>query len=172
MSTHVSEWIAAYYDGELHGLRLYQVESHLQDCAECRAELEGMKSLSSLLEENPAAPPRIAPDRFVAQVGLRLPPQAPSAGRPALKTRWLVMPLGLLVAWAFFQAILIVSGALLWLVPGFGFDPGVVFVEFVLISIGLTVVLAALLWSWLAGWWVMSRTQMTAPASMDASIRS
>lgn len=159
MSAHVTEWIAAYYDGELHGLKLMQVEGHLQECAECRAELEGMQSLSSLLAENPPAPPRTAPDRFVAQVRLRLPAQAVSAGKPALKAKWLALPLGALVAWAFLQAVLIVSGAVLWVVPGLGFSTDEVLVELTLISFGLTAVLAALLWSWLAGWWVMSRRQ-------------
>ena len=29
MSKHVSEWLNAYHDGELHGSQLHQVEAHL-----------------------------------------------------------------------------------------------------------------------------------------------
>jgi hypothetical protein len=78
------------------------------------------------------------------------------------------MPLGLLVAWAFFQAVLIVTGAIFWTMSRFGFASGEVFIELTILSIGLTVVLAALLWSWLAGWWVMSRNQLTAPTSSES----
>ena len=54
MSTHVSEWLNAYYDGELHGSRLQHVESHLAACELCQTELESLESLSDLLHQVPA----------------------------------------------------------------------------------------------------------------------
>ena len=52
MSEHVTEWLNAYLDGELHGARLRQVENHLAECAECRAELDECAELSALLQRN------------------------------------------------------------------------------------------------------------------------
>lgn len=111
MNQHVTGWLEAYHDGELHGLRLHQVETHLAQCAACRAELEQLQALSALLQESPAAERLTAPDRFVAQVGLRLArrPEQP-AGRRALETGWRLIPAGLLGAWAFAQAVFIMVG--------------------------------------------------------------
>ena len=51
MSKHVSEWLNAYYDGELHGHKLRLVEEHLAECEACQAELESLHGLSDLLHE-------------------------------------------------------------------------------------------------------------------------
>jgi anti-sigma factor RsiW len=48
MSTHVSEWLNAYHDGELRGNRLQYVETHLAECELCQAELESLDNLSDL----------------------------------------------------------------------------------------------------------------------------
>jgi anti-sigma factor RsiW len=50
MSNHVTEWLNAYLDGELHGSRLYHVEEHLAACEFCQAELESLDHLSALLQ--------------------------------------------------------------------------------------------------------------------------
>ena len=73
MNQHVTPWLGAYHDGELKGLRLRQVEAHLAQCAACRVDLEKLQALGALLQESPAATGLMPPDRFVAQVGLRLP---------------------------------------------------------------------------------------------------
>jgi hypothetical protein len=54
------------------------------------------------------------PEQFVAQVGLRLPrrPQPP-AWSQVLRTGWKLAPLGLVGAWAFAQAVVVVAAALL-----------------------------------------------------------
>jgi hypothetical protein len=114
MNEHVTTWLGAYHDGELRGRRLRQVEDHLARCAACRAELEGLQALAALLQESPAARDLTPPEHFVAQVGLRLPrrPERPAWQR-ALEVGWRLAPLGLLGAWAFVQAVLIVAGAIL-----------------------------------------------------------
>ena len=112
MTKHVTTWLGAYHDGELRGLRLRQVETHLARCATCRAELEEMRVLAALLQESPTARDLTPPERFVAQVGLRLPrpPERP-AWQQALEIGWQLVPLGLLGAWAFAQAVFTVARA-------------------------------------------------------------
>ena len=114
MFEHVTAWLEAYHDGELRGHRSRQVEFHLAECAACRAELEKLHALAALLQESPLAGDLTPSERFVAQVGLRLPrrPDRPAWQR-VLKTGWQLTPLGLLGAWAFVQSVFVVAGALL-----------------------------------------------------------
>jgi len=114
MTEHVTAWLEAYHDGELQGRRSRQVEAHLADCAACRAELEKLRVLAALLQEPPPAGGLTPPERFVAQVGLRLPrrPDRPAWQR-ALKVGWQLTPLGLLGAWAFAQSAFAAAGVLL-----------------------------------------------------------
>ena len=65
MSNHVTEWLNAYLDGELHGSRLQHVEAHLAECDACQAELESLERLSSLLQKS-------LPRSSLRQNGLRL----------------------------------------------------------------------------------------------------
>ncbi len=121
---HVTDWLGAYHDGELRGLRLQKVEAHLAHCEVCQAELAELQALTTLLQTSPA--PRILtqPDRFAAQVGLRLVrrPVQPT-WRRALEIGWRLAPVGLLGALAFVQAALLVSGiALRALQFGLGSD--------------------------------------------------
>lgn len=107
MNAHISEWLAAYHDGELRGRRLAQVEAHLAACPACLAELEQLESLSTLLSEAPEAPVLTAPDRFAAQVGLRLKrrhsmKQAPAAGKNRV---WAFLPVTLLIGLGFLQIV-------------------------------------------------------------------
>jgi anti-sigma factor RsiW len=114
MTQHMTDWLGPYYDGQLGGRRLRQVEAHLAHCATCRAELESLRALAVLLQEGPAAENLTSPERFVAQVGLRLPrrPERPAWQR-ALETGWRLVPLGLLGAWAFVQTVFVVAGVVL-----------------------------------------------------------
>jgi anti-sigma factor RsiW len=162
MSQHVTAWVSAYHDGELSGARLFQVEAHLLDCPACRAELEALKALSTLLQKSPAMPVRTSPERFVAQVRLRTRPHFTS---PApLRTRqagWLLVPLSLLGIWAFLQAVLMLSRLVLMALPLSGglpgtqteWFPGQMAAQLFVLDAALTAVLVALLWGWLAGWW-------------------
>ncbi|MEE8390904.1 MAG: zf-HC2 domain-containing protein [Anaerolineae bacterium] len=114
MNGHVTAWLGAYHDGELHSRHLRQVEAHLEHCETCRAELDELGMLTALLQASPAPEGLTQPDRFVAQVGLRLPrrPTQPTWKR-ALETGWRLVPVGLLGAWVFVQATLYVSSAVL-----------------------------------------------------------
>jgi len=115
MTEHVTAWLGAYHDGELHGHRRHQVEAHLAECATCRAELESLQALSALLQESPVAVEITSPERFVANVGLRLPRRPEqTAWQRALETGWQLVPVGLLGAWTFAHAVFIVAGVLLF----------------------------------------------------------
>jgi predicted anti-sigma-YlaC factor YlaD len=124
MNEHVIPWLGAYHDGELKGHRLRQVENHLAECAACSAELAQLQLLRELLQESPAAEGLLPAERFVAQVGLRMPrhPEKPAWQR-VLETGWRLAPAGLIGAWAFVQAVFIVAGiALIVLQVGVGID--------------------------------------------------
>jgi hypothetical protein len=112
MSRHVSEWLSAYYDGELHGSRLREVEAHLAECGLCQAELNSLGSLSQILQEVPA-PELSSPERFASQVNLRLPQKrtAPPANR-IFEVGWWMVPVGLLAAWIFISTSSLVSSIL------------------------------------------------------------
>ncbi len=115
MSEHILAWLGAYHDGELHGRRLAQVEGHLAECETCRAELDELRALRSLLASSLPAELPTPPERFVAQMGLRLPRRpAQPAWQRALERGWQMVPLGLLGAWAVVQAAFILTtGAVL-----------------------------------------------------------
>jgi anti-sigma factor RsiW len=109
MPKHVTEWLAAYADGELRGSRLQQVKEHLAECEFCQAELESLDNLSLLLQEIPA--PEFTPaERFAAQVSLRLPrSRSATYGRKALEIGWWMIPVGLLAIWFFVSVVFLVS---------------------------------------------------------------
>jgi len=163
MSEHVTAWLEAYHDGELRGHRTQQVDAHLARCAACRTELERLAALAALLRESPAASDLTPSERFVAQVGLRLPrrPDRPAWQR-VLKGGWQLAPLGLLGTWAFAQAVFIVTGVLLVALQlGLGGDlvasllpapQGGLWLP-VTLNLVLTGVIGLLYWSWLASWW-------------------
>lgn len=112
MSKHVIEWLNAYLDGELKESQAQQVEEHLVACDDCRAELESLARLSSLLQEVPA-PEFTAPERFVAQVNLRLPRKRTTGSKnKALEIGWWMIPVGLLGTWIFIVTSYLVSGLL------------------------------------------------------------
>lgn len=109
MSDHVTEWLNAYYDGELKGGRLRQVEDHLAACEACRAELESLRELSVWLHEAPAAE-FVSQERFVSQVNLRLTQRrsTPMKNKVA-DVGWWMIPVGLLMAWVFFSTTALIS---------------------------------------------------------------
>lgn len=107
MDKHITQWLAAYYDGELRGRRLAQVEAHLEDCPECLTELEQLSSLSALLAEAPEAPALTTPDRFAAQVGLRLSRRRVVQNWPAARQArvWAALPVSIVLGLAFLQVV-------------------------------------------------------------------
>lgn len=115
MNPHVSELLAAYHDSELPSNRQHQVEEHLQDCSICRAELESYVELSAFLKAD-VVPHQTPPQRFAAQVQLRLPRTLPSRISPkeGQPPRWaLGIPLVLILFWAFLQAAIKVTSFIL-----------------------------------------------------------
>ena len=109
MSDHVIEWLSAYLDGELKGRRLLQVEEHLSQCEACQSALDSLQGLSALLQQVPVL--EFTPnERFVAQVNLRLPHTQPKAARRYLiEAGWWMIPIGLSMAWIFFNTAVLVS---------------------------------------------------------------
>jgi predicted anti-sigma-YlaC factor YlaD len=110
MSEHIIQWLGAYHDGELSGLRLRQVEQHLAECAECRAELDGLQGLAELLQGTAPAGDFLPTERFVANLTLNLPrqPEPPQPHR-ILEIGWWLIPVGLLGAWVFVQVTFALS---------------------------------------------------------------
>jgi anti-sigma factor RsiW len=122
MTEHVTQWLEAYYDGELKGRRVQQVEAHLETCEICMAELENLSSLSALLQEFPEARNLTPVDTFTAQVGLRLPRKPEESKRNRFfQVSWQWVPVGLLTTWLFVQTAFFVSGVITWafrVIPG------------------------------------------------------
>jgi anti-sigma factor RsiW len=182
MSEHVLDWLGAYHDGELTGSLLRRVEAHLQDCAACQTELAALQALSTHLQIAPAAVTRARPDQFVAQVQLRLPTRRMTPAQPTQLERaagiWL--PLGVFALWTFSQAVLLVGGVAVSVfsipLPGIGalalliqqFAPAGwgVGLEFVVLSVSLTISAAVLLWGSLAVWWAARRASLKASQEM------
>ena len=112
MSNHVTEWLNTYLDGELRGSRLHHVEAHLAECQVCQMELESLERLSDLLQEIPA-PEFTSPERFAAQVNLRLPHRkAMSSRKMVLEIGWWMIPVGLLATWIFMSTSFLVNDML------------------------------------------------------------
>jgi hypothetical protein len=120
MNDHVDTWLDAHLDGELGATRAQQVEAHLGGCQRCKALLEGRRSLSTLLQEVPTAGDLKPHEQFVAEVNLRV--RSGRASHQAQKwpfLAWQFAPVALLLAWAFFYTVSILSN-LLRIVPGAG----------------------------------------------------
>jgi predicted anti-sigma-YlaC factor YlaD len=112
MAKHVTEWLNAYLDGELKGSQLQRVEAHLAECQVCAAELESLSRLSSLLHEVPV-PEFTPPERFAAQVNLRLPHQQKSISTNKIfEIGWWIIPVGLLATWIFLNTSFLVNDIL------------------------------------------------------------
>lgn len=110
MNEHVSQWIAAYHDGELSQPRRAKVSAHLEGCESCRRELQQVEELSALLQ-TATVPDYPRSERFAANVRLRLPRTA--AGEKAqhrIKLAWGLGLAGVIGLWAFMQAVLITTG--------------------------------------------------------------
>ncbi len=104
MADHVTEWLGAFHDGELHGARLRHVEGHLAECATCQAELNEIQTLSTLLQNTSSIGDFLPSERFVANLALSLPrqPEQPQS-RNAFKIAWWLIPVGLLGIWLFIE---------------------------------------------------------------------
>jgi putative zinc finger protein len=112
MSNHVTEWLNAYFDGELTGRRLEQVEAHLVECETCQAKLDSLQGLSRLLHEVPT-PEFTSPQRFAAQISMRIPHQRVIvSSKKLIEFGWWMIPVGLLAAWIFIGTSFFLSNLL------------------------------------------------------------
>ena len=107
MNTHITEWLAAYHDGELRGRRLAQVEAHLEECSVCQSELDEIGALSAMLGEMPEVEPVTSSDQFAAQVGLQLKRRPQQAAAPTNRPgwAWVLLPVSLLIGIGFLQVV-------------------------------------------------------------------
>jgi hypothetical protein len=114
MAKHVTEWLNAYLDSELNRARTNQVEDHLAECAECRANLEELRGLSALLRETAPTDEFISTERFVSNLTLNLPRQPrQSQRRKVLEIGWWLIPVGTLGIWLFLQVTFTLSALVL-----------------------------------------------------------
>jgi anti-sigma factor RsiW len=103
MANHVSDWLGAYCDGELHGARLRQIEQHLAECAACQAELNDPRAVC------PAARTRFqggfSPDRALCRQSCAQPaaPDRTTSRPRRVQDRLVADPGGLLGMWIFIE---------------------------------------------------------------------
>jgi anti-sigma factor RsiW len=194
MNGHVRDLLPAYFDGELQGASLKEVEDHLKGCSGCRHDLDQLRKLSALLQIAPGPERQVSARRLASQVELRLKePERRPRWQKALKAGWQVAPLGLLFVWGFLEAVLVVS-SLIAALGGFEellagqvsfqelvlslpvvFSPGLLaraaavlsglrwgdpFFGLVLLQLELAVMIAILLWGWVASYWVYSQHRL------------
>lgn len=89
--THLGDLISAHLDGELGPGEAAEVAAHLDECAECRSEMEAVASARALVRElSPLTPPK--PARMPAGRGRRIAAVAASAAAVALAGALLVAP--------------------------------------------------------------------------------
>jgi predicted anti-sigma-YlaC factor YlaD len=113
---YVKEWLGAYLDGELSADRRGWVEEHLATCPACQQELLQLRALTELLHADPAPAPFLEQEAFSRQVLKQLPRPVQPAWQRAFRLGLRFTPLGLFGVWAFFQAVIWVSSALLYAV--------------------------------------------------------
>lgn len=107
---HVSQYLSAYYDGELHGETRKRVQTHLMQCEDCMAELESFASLSALLQEAPGIVPEASPQGTAAQVDHHIATLSQDSWeKTLLRNGWRYAPVFLVITWAFGRAVLWVS---------------------------------------------------------------
>lgn len=156
---HITEQLHAYHDGELQGRALRLVETHLADCADCRARLEQLDALHGLLFSD-VLPAGLADDpRFSAEVNLRLQRREQVASSPERVWRvgWYLLPVGLLGLWVVWQAARLTASAVAlalsldWL-PSFA-SPSASVLQVLLVNVVLPALLMLAWAGWLASWW-------------------
>ena len=102
----------ATLDGELHGWRLLEMQTHLASCPSCQNELVKLRNVSDQLHAIPE-PEFTSTERFIARLALKLPNRPLIAQPPRLVSlAWWLVPAGLIVAWFFMQTVLTLNGIL------------------------------------------------------------
>lgn len=110
MIDQIRNKLNAYLDGELNERSRAQVEEHLQVCADCRDELEGLRSLSERLQAAPL-PEFTTPLDFKNQVILQLPRRESKPDQDNSNVSFLYwVPVFILICWIFVQIVFWFSG--------------------------------------------------------------
>jgi anti-sigma factor RsiW len=189
MNEHAEHWIDAYLDGELTPAGRQQAETHLAGCQECRRLLAQRRSLANLLQEAPGAKRLKSGPQFIAEINLRLPRQQnpPRPSLRALHVGWYLVPVTLLTALAFIEAVFVLSTSLLvfpgikeTLANGIAILPALpvrlpgllgdwlgwmgffnLFDWNLLTSLAALAIIGLLYLGWLASWWARNRKNQT-----------
>ena len=143
MSKHVKQLLHAYYDGELNPWQAEQVEAHLEECEDCRKELEGLNQLSDLLHSVPDLEEAASPEDFLRQVQRKVDTSPRQSNwRRGFWMSWQLAPLGMMLVLVFLQTTAQLTNlvTMLGLIGGERMGDGVSLLEN-RISAGLPIVL-------------------------------
>ena len=110
MNQHIETLIDAYLDGELSEKQVRNVEAHIKDCPECLVQIEQHRNLSSMLKAVPGYSSKKSSEQFVSEVNLLLPRQQKKPKGTLTNLIWISIPLALLAAFVFVQALTLISG--------------------------------------------------------------
>jgi len=114
MNAHITEWLAAYHDGEVTPAQRRQIEAHLLECTQCREELASLEALRAVLHESPSPTLSMTAKAFTAQIVQQLPDHAaPTSRQPTLPIGWWLAPLGIFGAQALVQTTFFLSNTVL-----------------------------------------------------------
>jgi anti-sigma factor RsiW len=117
MSDQWTLWLNAYIDGELEADRTVELEAHLEECVQCRKDLQEMLAVRELLQACPMPEHAGSDARFARSVVRRLPDRRATVllpGGDLFRVVWHALPFALAGLLAVGQAVLTVSG-LVWL---------------------------------------------------------
>jgi predicted anti-sigma-YlaC factor YlaD len=123
---HVYHLLNAYYDNELSPGTCKRVETHIESCSSCRAELEQLGRLSTFLSEYVLPDSFAAPEVFQAQVALRVSRRMVERSKYR-GVVWHLVPVTLLAVVVLVQALLALSGIVMMVtrsVEWLGIDVG------------------------------------------------
>lgn len=109
MNQHIETLIDAYLDGELSEKQVRNVESHIENCPECLVQIEKRQHLSSMLNAVPGYSSDKSSEQFTLEVNLLLPRQQKKPKNLLSNLIWISIPLVLLAAFVFIQAIAWIS---------------------------------------------------------------
>lgn len=115
MKIHPTEWLSAYYDGELSREHNQEIQKHIENCEACQDQLKQMAELSKCLKEIPTTVHLESSEVFMERLAGRLPERKPREPRKNQLAIWWLMPVILVASWAFLQALFFISGLLLQL---------------------------------------------------------
>jgi hypothetical protein len=110
-----NESLYAFLDGELRDSQRARVQAHLETCPACQQEIQAMKALQSLLQQDPLPVELPSAEALASSVLRRIPSQpAPALPRTLRELLWWSAPLVILGGWLFLQVTYKLSNWLWW----------------------------------------------------------